>query len=80
MPDVTATQAARSFSDLLDAVEHDGERYTVIRRGKAIAHIEPINRGSGSDAKATLRRHRPDSAWADQLADVRGLLEVQDRS
>ncbi len=80
MPDVSATEAARGFSDLLDAVEHDGEQYTVIRRGKAVAHIEPIGRGRGVDAKATLRRHRPDPAWADQLAEVRELLEITHRA
>lgn len=80
MPDVTATEAARNFADLLDAIEHRGERFTIVRRGKAVAHLEPINRGSGSDAKALLRRHRPDSRWTTELDEVRGLLEAEDRT
>jgi prevent-host-death family protein len=79
MPEVTATKAARKFADLLDAVEHHGQRYTITRRGKAVAHIEPITRGRGTDAKALLRRHRPDVRWAQDLDEVRGLLEVENR-
>lgn len=79
MSEVTATDAARRFADLLDAVEHRGERYTITRRGKVVAHIEPITRGRGSDAKALLRRHRPDARWADELDSVRDLLEVETR-
>lgn len=80
MPDVTATDAARRFSDLLDAVEHSGEHFTVIRHGRAVAHIEPVPAGAGADLKAVLRSHRPDKGWADQLDEVRDLLEVEQRS
>jgi len=79
MSEVTATEAARRFADLLDAVEHDGERYTITRRGKAVAHIEPVTRGRGVDAKALLRRHHPDARWANHLDGVRDLLEVETR-
>jgi antitoxin (DNA-binding transcriptional repressor) of toxin-antitoxin stability system len=79
MPDVSATDAARNFADLLDAIEHRGEHFTIVRRGKAIAHLEPMNRGLGVDVKALLRRHRPDAAWANQLDEVRSLLEIDDR-
>lgn len=79
MPDVTATDAARNFADLLDAIEHRGEHFTIVRRGKAIAHLEPMNRGRGADVKQLLRRHRPDAGWAHDLDEVRGLLEIEDR-
>jgi prevent-host-death family protein len=79
MSEVTATEAARKFADLLDAVEHDGERYTITRRGRAVAHIEPVTRGRGADAKALLRRHRPDARWTNDLDEIRDLLEVQHR-
>ncbi|MBV8303271.1 MAG: type II toxin-antitoxin system Phd/YefM family antitoxin, partial [Acidimicrobiia bacterium] len=45
MSEVTATEAARSFSDLLDAVEHRGERFTIVRRGKAVAQLQPLAEG-----------------------------------
>ena len=80
MPDVTATDAARNFADLLDAVEHRGERFTIVRRGKAIAHLEPTSPGRGADVKALLRRHRPDAAWKEDLSAVRALLELDERT
>lgn len=79
MPDVTATDAARNFADLLDAIEHRGEHFTIVRRGKAIAQLEPVNGGGGSETKALLRRHRPDRAWRADLDETRGLLEIDDR-
>jgi antitoxin (DNA-binding transcriptional repressor) of toxin-antitoxin stability system len=80
VPEVSATDAARNFADLLDAIEHRGEHFTIVRRGKAIAHLEPMNRGRGVDVKALLRRHRPDAAWSDELDEVRSLLEIEDRA
>lgn len=80
MPDVTATEAARNFADLLDAVEHRGEHFTVLRRGKVVARLEPAHAHAGAAAKALLRRHRRDPAWADELAAARALFEIDERS
>jgi prevent-host-death family protein len=77
--EVTATEAARSFADLLDAVEHRGERFTIVRRGKAIASLEPMNEGHGADVKALLRRHRPDSEWSKDVAAIRSVVEIEER-
>jgi antitoxin (DNA-binding transcriptional repressor) of toxin-antitoxin stability system len=79
VPDVTATEAARNFADLLDAIEHRHERYTILRRGRAVAQLEPVSRGRGADLKALLRRHEPDTEWADDLTKVRDLLTLDDR-
>lgn len=79
MSEVTATEAARRFADLLDDVEHAGRRYTITRHGRAVAQIEPVSRGRGVDAKALLRRHRPDTGWADAVRETRDLLEVERR-
>jgi len=80
MSEITATDAARKFADLLDAVEHHGQRYTITRRGKAIAHIEPVSRGRGAEAKELLRRHRPDADWSTDMNEVRELLDIDTRS
>ena len=80
MPDISATDAARNFAGLLDAIEHRGEHYTIVRRGKAVAQLEPISHGRGSEVKAMLRVHRPDVRWPRDLAAVRGLLELDERS
>lgn len=80
MQEVTATSAARNFSDLLDAIEHRGEHFTIVRRGKTIARLEPVNRGRGTEVKQLLRSHRPDRAWAKDLDAVRELIEIDERS
>lgn len=79
MPDVSATDAARNFSDLLDAVEHRGEHYTVVRRGRPVARLQPVPLGTGAAAKDALRRHKPDIGWADDLAGVRDMVAIDVR-
>lgn len=80
MPDISATEAARNLSDLLDAVEHRGEHFRIIRRGKPIAMLEPASRGRGAKAKAVMKGHRPNRGWRDDLARTRALIEVDERS
>jgi prevent-host-death family protein len=79
VPDISATDAARRFSDVLDSVEHEKLRYTIVRRGKAVAHLEPVTSGRGLDIKAMLRRHRLDERWSEELDELRGLVEIEDR-
>ncbi|MFO7961682.1 MAG: hypothetical protein R6U94_12110 [Nitriliruptoraceae bacterium] len=50
-------------------VEQRGEHYTIVRRGKAVAHLEPVDRGRGDQVKAALAHHAPDPAWGDDLDD-----------
>lgn len=64
---------------MLDSVEHEKLRYTIVRRGKAVAHLEPVTSGRGLDIKAMLRRHRLDERWSEELDELRGLVEIEDR-
>ena len=80
MAEITATDAARRFADLLDAIEHRGERFTIVRRGRVVAQLEPVGSGRGAAVKAALRRHRPDHEWSEDLASSRDLLSPQDRA
>jgi antitoxin (DNA-binding transcriptional repressor) of toxin-antitoxin stability system len=79
VPDISATHAARNFADLLDAIEHRQERFTIVRRGRAVAHLEPIGRGRGVDVKAVLRRRPDDRSWAEEVDAIRSLLSVERR-
>ena len=79
MSEISATEAARSFADLLDAVEHRGARFTIVRRGKAIASLQPMREGHGAEVKAMLRRHRPDHQWAHDLSALRSVVELEER-
>jgi len=80
VPEVSATDAARNFADLLDKVEHNGETFTVVRRGRAIAEIHPMLSGRGGEVKTMLRRHRRDPNWGTELAGLRELLEIEERT
>jgi prevent-host-death family protein len=79
MPEVSATEASRSFADILDGVEHRGEHYTIVRRGRVVARLEPANAPSGADAKALVRRHRVDADWSREVAELRGELVIEER-
>ncbi|MGH9298587.1 MAG: type II toxin-antitoxin system Phd/YefM family antitoxin [Acidimicrobiales bacterium] len=76
---MSATDAARNFSDLLDAVEHGGDRYTIVRRGRPVAELAPTGTGSGRDVKSVLRRHQRDQHWAAEVRSTRALLLVDER-
>lgn len=80
MTEISATSAARNFAELLDAVEHRRESFTIVRRGKVIAQLEPVTIGQGAEVKASLRRRRPDKAWLEDLAATRELVAIQERS
>ena len=80
MAEISATDAARNFADLLDAIEHRGEHFTITRRGKVVAQLDPVTSGRGLDAKRLLRSHRPDDDWLSDLAAVRDVVVAQDRS
>ncbi len=80
MRQLTATEAARRFSEVLDAVEHEGETFVITRGGRPVASLVPAAATSGLALKAALRRHRPDPAWARDLGEVRRLLVVEERS
>ena len=55
MRKVTATEASRGFSDLLDAIE-DGETVLVTRGNRTIAQISPAPTRTGRDLREALAR------------------------
>jgi prevent-host-death family protein len=40
---INATEAARSFSDIINSVKYKGESYTIVRGGKPAAVIVPVH-------------------------------------
>jgi prevent-host-death family protein len=78
MRSVTATEAARRFSELLDAVEERGESFLLVRRGRTIARITPAAAANGGTVKKILRTTPPDRAWADELRELRAGLALQE--
>lgn len=78
MKKLSATDAARHFSTVLDGVEFDGESYLIARRGRVVARLVPA-KGSGAAVKAVLRDADIDASWASELAEMRSQLPVQER-
>jgi len=68
---LSATDAARKFSDVLDRVESEGETFVVVRRGRAVATIGPATAGTGRALKDVLRKRHPDPDWAGELRELR---------
>src|SRR5260370_7481439 len=58
MRTMTATEASRHFSDLLDAVER-GETVTILRGSHPVAEIGPAHRRTGADLRTALEGTPP---------------------
>jgi prevent-host-death family protein len=78
--EISATEAARRFSDILDAVEHRGESFVIVRKGRPVARMGPAIKTSGKSMKEILRGHTRDRDWEKELREVRAVVAVEDRS
>ena len=76
---MTATEAARRFSELLDAIEHDRESFRVSRNGRVVARIEPAVPANGAEIKEILRARPADPEWWRDIIETRALLEIEER-
>ena len=77
---MTATEASRHFSDLLDAVEH-GETVTIVRGNHPVAEIGPAQRRTGANLRAALSGITPpDEGFARNISSALALVtsEVPD--
>ena len=73
---MTATEASRKFSDLLDAIEQ-GETITITRGNHPVAEIGPAHRRTGADLRSALAGiPAPDDKFARDISDA---LEVLDQ-
>jgi prevent-host-death family protein len=79
MKTVNATEVARSFSEVLDGVEHRHQTYVVTRGGKPIARITPVPSANGLEVKRLLRDQTSDATWASDLATLRASLTPEER-
>lgn len=77
--DISATEAARRFSEILDAVEHRGESFVIVRKGRPVARMEPATKASGESIKGIMRNHARDGGWEKELREVRAAIAVEDR-
>ena len=70
---ISATEAARTFSELLDRVCYRGESFVIERGGEPVcemSHVKPL-RFTGSDFAALLESlPKPDSSYWDAVEDA----------
>jgi prevent-host-death family protein len=79
MKTMTATEASRRFSDLLDAIER-GETITITRGNHPVAEIGPARRRTGADLRAALEGiEPPDDRFAEDINSALGLLTTEER-
>ncbi len=52
---VSATEAARNFSELLNRVRYRGQTYVVERGGEAVCEIRPVYRAGGFTGSDLVR-------------------------
>lgn len=74
MRTITATEASRRFSDLLDAIER-GETVMVTRGNRPVAEIRPAHLRTGKDLREALAETTPpDDQFEKDIADSLALL------
>jgi prevent-host-death family protein len=79
MRTMTATEASRRFSDLLDAIER-GETITITRGHHPVAEIGPARRRTGADLRAALEGiEPPDDRFAEDIDSALGMLTTEER-
>jgi prevent-host-death family protein len=80
MRTITATEAARKFSDLLDAIEQ-GERVTITRGKTRVAVMEPAPRYTGADLRAALEKIEPmDDEFERDVLSARAAVDDEIRN
>lgn len=80
MKEMSATEVARQFSEVLDAIEHRHQSFVVTRGGRPVAALGPVATARGRVVKALLAKHRADPSWATELQALRKNLVVEERS
>ncbi len=80
---ISATEASRTFSEILDQIEA-GRRYIVHRRGRDVCVMSPppVDGRRASECLALLRGRTPvllDDAFSSDLLDVLSTEPAEDR-
>lgn len=52
---IRATEAVRRFSELLNMIKYQGESYTIVRGGKPVASLRPVEKRGPKKTLAELK-------------------------
>jgi antitoxin (DNA-binding transcriptional repressor) of toxin-antitoxin stability system len=74
---ITATEASRNFSKLLDDVER-GASFLITRGGQVIARIERGPAPNGRAVRELFERYGPDPEFADDIEEARRFMVDQE--
>ncbi len=73
---ITATQFARSLSDVLNRVRYRGERFVIVRNGQPVATLAPPRASTSAtvaEVTASIGHLKmPGDGFADDLEQVQG--------
>ena len=71
---ITATEAARSFSDLLNRVRYRGETFRIVRSGEEVAQLTAASSRSGTSFRELVEKLQAEGAgdpdFADELEEI----------
>jgi prevent-host-death family protein len=74
---ITATEASRNFSNVLDAAER-GETIVILRGNHPVAEISPARRRTGADLRAALTDIAPpDAGFSQAIAETLALVKLE---
>lgn len=72
---ISATAAARSFSDLLNRVRYKGDSFVIVRNGEEVGRLEPISPKRPKTFNEFVEMIRtmgpPDEDFARDLEEIR---------
>ena len=84
---ISSTELSRNLSEILSRVQHSGESFTVVRNGKTIAALSPVDTrashstGSWGAFAESVRHLQIDPSFANDLAEIQrsqGLTEIRE--
>ncbi|TNC25397.1 type II toxin-antitoxin system Phd/YefM family antitoxin [Amycolatopsis alkalitolerans] len=75
MTTMTAAEASRNFSAVLDRAEH-GETITIVRHGRTVATVAPAPRRTGRDVRLALENGDVPPFDDDYESDIAGALAL----
>lgn len=79
---ITATQAVRDFSELLNKIKFKGDRYLIERSGKPVAQMEPVREAKKAKTLKELKSLLKELPRLDEeldafAADLEGIRKNQ---
>ena len=82
MSEVPAEELIERASELLEAVEHRGESFTVTRNGEPIARIEPTRElaKAPENLKTIFRRQPSDPKLAEEVRALQSMVAGEEQA